>query len=62
MTFDDDAVDVISIVRPVASKRSDRACHLIKRRPDLRTIIDIIRRQLRRNDLPGASVDAALSR
>jgi hypothetical protein len=58
MAFDDGAAGVVSIVRAITGIRSHRTGHLIEQWPDLRALIDIIRRQLRRNDLAGVGVNA----
>jgi hypothetical protein len=42
MTFGDFAIDVVSVVRAVTRKRSDRTRDLIEQRADLRTIINIV--------------------
>jgi hypothetical protein len=42
------------------AKPSHQIRHLIEQWPDLRAIIDIIRRQLRRSDLAGVSGDAKM--
>jgi hypothetical protein len=60
MALVDSAVDVVSIVRPIPGKPSRRTCHLIEQWPDLLASIDIIRPQLRNNDVAGVSVDAKM--
>jgi len=56
MPFGNCVVDIVPVVRPVTSKRSDRACDLIEQRADPRTVVDIVGGQLRRRDLPGTSI------
>jgi hypothetical protein len=46
MTLDDDTVDVLLIVGPVACKGGDWIGDLVKQRLNLRAIIDIMGRQL----------------
>jgi hypothetical protein len=46
MALVDSAVDAGLIVSPITSKGSDGACDLVEQRFDLRSIVDIVGRQL----------------
>ena len=56
MALGDLAVDIVPIVCAVASERSDGACYLLEERSDLRTVIDIMGRQFRRDDRAGIGI------
>src|SRR5258708_5863090 len=43
--------NVASVVSPIAGERGDWPCRSIEQRPHLRAVIDIVRGQLRRDDL-----------
>src|SRR5204863_2794097 len=44
MTFGNCVVDIVPVVRPITSKRSDRTRDLIEQRADPRTVVDIFGR------------------
>src|SRR3984893_11797168 len=58
------SVDIVPIVRPIASKRRNRARNLLQHRTDLRAVIDILAGQLGGDDLSSVGIhpDMALSR
>ena len=58
MAFGNDAIDIVSVIGAVASKRSDRTRDLIEQRGDLRTVVDIVGGQFRSHDLASAGVYA----
>src|SRR6202043_3294007 len=51
MTLADLTVDIVAIVRPIASKRRNRARNLLQQGADLRAVIDILGGQLGSNNL-----------
>src|SRR3954451_18476427 len=58
MAFDDSAIDILAIVGSVPRERSDRTRDLVEQGANLRAVIDIVGRQLRRNDPAGVSIHA----
>src|SRR4051812_22938294 len=52
MKFSDGVVDASLIVGSIAGHRGKRSCDLVEQGPNLRAIIDIMGRQLCREDLP----------
>src|SRR3712207_1086929 len=58
MALDDTAVNTLLIIRPVASQRGDRAVDLVEQGTNLRAVIGILVGQHRRDDPPGAGIQA----
>src|ERR1700732_4678811 len=56
MTLADLTVDIVPIVRPIASKRRNRARNLLKQGTDPRAVIDILAGQLGGDDLSSVGV------
>src|ERR1700730_16493765 len=50
------SVDIVPIVRPIASKRRNRARNLLQHRTDLRAVIDILAGQLGGDDLSSVGI------
>src|SRR3954467_5391485 len=57
MALADAGVDAVLIVRPVACDGGHCACDLVEQGANLRAVIDIVGRQLRRNDPARVSID-----
>ena len=53
-------INVVSVVSPIAGERRDWAYRSIEQWPDLRAIIDIVRGQLRGDDLASVSVQTKM--
>ena len=59
MTLADLTVDIVAIVRPIASKRRNRARNLLQQGTDLRAVIDFLAGQLGGNNLSRVGVHPA---
>src|SRR5436190_11310942 len=57
MTLADLTIDIVPIVRSIASKRRNRSGNLLQQGTDLRAVIDILAGQLGGNDLSSVGVD-----
>ena len=62
MAFGHCSVDVVPIERAIACEERDRAIDLIEQGPNLGAVIDILGRQLRREDLAGVGVHTEMER